>query len=147
MNILILFLAFVVGGVSWSCPKNSLRALVPQTQQTHCIEKWAPNTLVLVAERDCIPCADLINRTRKETNLGKEAWKLLIVWIELDQQSCLLNALKSASFGTSLCAKKKEVEDQWSIPSTPVVFFESNGKKQIQIGNVDKNKVLPWNAP
>jgi len=144
MTLFLIFLALSSFSPAVSCPLGELSVVEPQTQKVVCLNKWKANTLVVVTEKDCGPCSELLDRIRLTAE--KNPRKIELVWVETDLNSCLSSALKMASFASSWCSSRTELKNQWQVESTPIVFWEQNNRRRTQTGSVEKNRSLPWNA-
>lgn len=129
--------------IGLACPQGEVSSLIPATQAVRCISKWRPDRILLVAELDCIPCQKLLERMRKEMPAARRK-AVEVLWLNADPASCLQASLRGAELGEVGCAKRQEVELQWGVHSTPVVFWLEGERKLRVDGLIEKPKKLPW---
>jgi len=131
---------------SLDCSSDKVTASEPSTQASKCINRKLEKVLLIVAEKECVPCTKLLNRVVKESKnpLGLE---IVVLWIESDPNRCLEAAQKWGEKLRSYCSSQSEVQSKWGVESTPVVYWVQNQKLREQRGLLEGNAPLPWNIP
>lgn len=129
--------------VALACGQKELEAISPATQRVTCVERWRKDQILVIAERDCIPCGKLLDRMRKEMR-DRELKKVEMLWIDANPLSCLETSQRFSEFGSVECVNKRELEEKWQINSTPVVFWIKEGQQRVQKGALEPKTELPW---
>lgn len=139
LGVLIVF----VSASTPACPENDLPGLSPATQKASCLQRWKNDRILMVIERECIPCRELLDRMRKE--MSKEQRKLVeLLWLDTNPATCLESSLKFDDFGPQWCVSRSDVLEKWQIKSSPVVFWMDDKNKKTQLGRPPVEKRLPW---
>lgn len=126
-----------------ACLNEEIASRNPSTQGVSCLARWDGRKLLLIAEKNCSPCQQLIDRMRKEMSSPHKK-NVKVVWLETDPQSCVEMSLRFSDFGEVWCANKKAVPESWEIHSTPVIFWSQGEKKYKHEGLIQSPKKLPW---
>jgi thioredoxin-related protein len=128
------------------CSSDKVTASEPSTQTLNCINRNLEEGLLIVAEKECVPCTKLLNRVVNESK-KPPSLEIVVLWIESDPNRCLEAAQKWGKKVRSYCSSQSEVQSKWGVESTPVVYWVQNQKLREQRGLVEGNAPLPWNIP
>ncbi|NBX75790.1 MAG: hypothetical protein EBQ92_04485 [Proteobacteria bacterium] len=125
------------------CGDDELPGLIPMTQKSVCIRRWDKEQIVVISERDCVFCRELLVRMRKEMSVLDQK-KVEVLWIESSPAACLENAQRFPEFGIAKCISRRVVADKWGINSTPIVFWVQDEKRMLKKGLFASQQKLPW---
>ncbi|MFM8270330.1 MAG: hypothetical protein ACKN9V_09095, partial [Pseudomonadota bacterium] len=51
---------------AFCCSKDELSVFTPFIQKVECVQRWRKNQILMIVEKDCVPCHKLLERMRSE---------------------------------------------------------------------------------